>query len=169
MRSTRTSTPRRAPDDAATGGRRTVLLVCSGGGHLAQLLQLEPWWSTHDRAWVTFELPGASVLEGERTYTAHAPTTRNVRNLVRNLRLARRVIGRERPDLVVSTGAGVAVPFFVVAQARGVPCAYLEVFDRVDSRTLTGRLCRPLSNLFLLQWERQRELYGSGTVVGPVY
>lgn len=48
-------------------------------------------------------------------------------------------------------------------------CAFLEVYDRVDTRTLTGRLCRPLSDLFLLQWESQRELYGSGTVVGPVY
>jgi alpha-beta hydrolase superfamily lysophospholipase len=150
-------------------GRRTVLLVCSGGGHLAQLQRLEPWWSTHDRAWVTFDLPGSSVLEGERTYTAHAPTTRNLVNLVRNQRLALRVIAEERPDLIVSTGAGVALPFFVAGRARGIPCAYLEVYDRVDSRTLTGRLCRPLSDLFLLQWERQRELYGDGTVVGPVY
>ena len=45
----------------------------------------------------------------------------------------------------------------------------IDVYDRVDSRTLTGRLCRPLSDLFMLQWDSQRELYGSGTVVGPVY
>jgi hypothetical protein len=146
-----------------------ALLVCSGGGHLAQLLRLERWWATHDRAWVTFEMPGAAVLAGERTYTAHSPTTRNLINLVRNQRLAWKVIRAERPDLIVSTGAGVALPFFLAGRALGVPCAYLEVYDRIDTTTLTGRLCKPLSNLFLLQWDSQREVYGDGTVVGPVY
>lgn len=166
------STPVLAPrhdDRRPPDGGASVLLVCSAGGHLAQLQRLERWWSRHDRAWVTFELPGASVLAGERTYTAHSPTTRNLGNLIRNQRLAWSVIRRERPDLIVSTGAGVALPFFVVGRALRIPCAYLEVYDRVDSRTLTGRLCRPLSDLFLLQWESQREVYGSGTVVGPVY
>ena len=154
------------PDEA---DRTRVLLVCSGGGHLSQLQQLEPWWSRHDRVWVTFEMPGATVLDGERTYTAYSPTTRNLVNLVRNQRLAWRVIRRERPDLIVSTGAGVALPFFLAGRALRIPCAFLEVYDRVNSRTLTGRLCKPLSTRFLLQWESQRELYGSGTVVGPVY
>ena len=146
-----------------------VLFVCSGGGHLAQLRQLAPWWSGRDRAWVTFELSGASALAGERTYTAFSPTTRNLVNLLRNTRLAWRVLREERPDVIVSTGAGVAFPFFVLGRALGVPCAYLEVYDRVDSRTLTGRLCKPFSTLFLLQWESQRQVYGDGTVVGPVY
>lgn len=148
---------------------RRVLLVCSGGGHLAQLLRLEPWWSRHDRAWVTFDLPGSPLPAGERSYTAHSPTTRNVPNLVRNQALAVRVLRAERPDVVVSTGAGVALPFFLAARVMGVPCAYLEVYDRIDTRTLTGRLCRPLANRFLVQWDSQRDAYGAGTVVGPVY
>jgi UDP-N-acetylglucosamine:LPS N-acetylglucosamine transferase len=146
-----------------------VLLVGSGGGHLAQLRRLAPWWSDHDRAWVTFEVPGAEVLSGERTYPAHAPTTRNAMNFVRNLGLAWRVLRREQPAVIVSTGAGVALPFFLVGRLLGIPRVYLEVYDRIDSRTLTGRLCRPLSDLFLLQWESQRETYGAGLVVGPLY
>ena len=157
------------PGEAPAPERARVLLVCSGGGHLGQLQQLEPWWSRHDRAWVTFEMPGAPVLAGERTYTAFSPTTRNLKNLVRNQWLAVKVIRRERPDLIMSTGAGVALPFFLAGRALRIPCAFLEVYDRVDTRTLTGRLCKPLSNLFLLQWESQRDAYGSGTVVGPVY
>lgn len=149
--------------------RPTVLLVCSGGGHLAQLLRLRPWWSNHDRAWVTFDGPGGDALNGERVHRAYSPTTRNLKNLVKNQWLARSVIREERPALIVSTGAGVALPFFVLGRALGIPCAYLEVYDRIDSKTLTGRLCRPLSSAFLLQWESQREVYGSGTVVGPVY
>jgi hypothetical protein len=47
----------------------------------------------------------------------------------------------------------------------GIRTVVIEVYDRIDRRSLTGRLCRPLSDLFLLQWERQRELYGSGTLI----
>ena len=46
--------------------------------------------------------------------------------------------------MVVSDGAGVAFPFFVVARLLRIPTVYLEVYDRIDSPTLTGRLCRPL-------------------------
>jgi beta-1,4-N-acetylglucosaminyltransferase len=62
----------------------------------------------------------------------------------------------------------VAVPFFWVARMRGIRTAYLEVFDRIDSRTMTGRLCKPVTDLFLVQWEDQRELYDDSVVVGKV-
>ena len=147
-----------------------VLLVCSSGGHLAQLMQLEPWWREHDRAWACFPTEDAKgLLAGERTVWVHHPTTRNVKNLLKNFALAWRTLRRERPAVIVSTGAGAAVPFFWLGRLLRIPTVYLEVYDRVDSRTMTGRLCHPVSDLFLVQWERQRELYGSGTVVGPVY
>lgn len=150
----------------ATGPSR-ALLVASSGGHLAQLLSLRPWWEERSRAWVTFELPDAvSQLEGERVYGAAFPTTRNVANLLRNALLAGRVIHRERPDLIVSTGAGVAVPFFVLGKVMGIPTVYVEVYDRVDSTTLTGRLCRPFTTLFLVQWERQLRLYRDSVLLG---
>jgi beta-1,4-N-acetylglucosaminyltransferase len=146
-----------------------VLLVCSSGGHLAQLHRLAPWWRRHERRWVTFDSADArSLLAEEEVSWAFHPTTRNVRNLLRNLRLAWSLIPRYRPDLVVSSGAGVAVPFFWVARLRGIRTAYLEVFDRIDSRTVTGRLCKPVTDLFLVQWEDQRELYGDSVVVGKV-
>ena len=158
------------PEVPTTGPtRHHVLLVASGGGHLGQLLALAPWWSAHDRTWVTFETVNAAALGDDRVVFAHHPTTRNIPNLARNLVLAWRVLRRERPDVVVTTGAGVAVPFFVLAKALGVRTVFIEVYDRIDSRTLTGRLCRPLSDLFLVQWERQRELYGQGTVIGGLY
>jgi len=147
-----------------------ALFVCSSGGHLAQLMQLEPWWSGLDRSWACIPTADAlGLLEGERTVWVHHPTTRSVKNLARNLILAWRTLRRERPDVVVSTGAGAAVPFFWLAKLRGIRTVYLEVYDRVDSQTMTGRLCRPVSDLFLVQWQSQREVYGDGVVVGPVY
>lgn len=146
-----------------------VLLVTSGGGHLSHLLRLRSWWSQRERTWVTFDsVETRSRLAGERVVHAFHPTTRNVPNLLRNAALAARVVPTVRPDLVVSTGAAVAVPFFAVARALGVPTVYIEVFDRVDSSTMSGRLCYPMTSMFLVQRPQQRHLYPKSHVVGAL-
>lgn len=144
-----------------------VMLVCSGGGHLAQLYQLRPWWQQHERVWVTFPGPQASsLLRGEAMHPAHHPTTRNIPNAIRNLSLAVRLIRAERPDVLVSDGAGVALPFFLAARALRVRTVYLEVADRISLPTLTGKFCYPLADLFLLQWAEQARSYPRGEVIG---
>lgn len=150
--------------------RHRVLLVCSSGGHLTQLLALRSWWEHHDRTWVTFDTADAlEALVGERVVLAHHPTTRNIPNLLRNLRLAVGTLRRERPDVIVSDGAGVAVPFFWLGRLFGARTVYLEVYDRIDSATMTGRLVRPVTDLFLLQWDEQLANYPGAVVAGPVY
>jgi UDP-N-acetylglucosamine:LPS N-acetylglucosamine transferase len=144
-----------------------VLMVCSSGGHLAQLMTLKPWWSRRDVCWVTFPTEDSkSLLAGERVTFAYHPTTRNLKNLVRNTLLAVRVLLRERPDVIVTTGAGVALPFFVLGRLGRIPTVYIEVFDRIDHATLTARLCRPFTTVMLVQWEEQRDLYAGSTLVG---
>jgi hypothetical protein len=144
-----------------------VLFVCSTGGHLGQLLPLWSWASEHDRLWVTFDKPDArSLLAGEDVVWAHHPTTRNVPNLLRNSWLAVGTMRRFRPDVVISTGAGVALPFFLLARPFRARTVFIEVYDRLDSATLTGRLVRPLTDLFALQWEEQKAVYPRGVVVG---
>ena len=150
-------------------GRHRLLFVASTGGHLAQLLQLRPWWERHERTWVTFDKADArSTLAGETVIAAYHPTTRHLGNLARNTLLARRTLERNPPDVVISTGAGVALPFFALARAQGIPTVYLEVYDRIDSTTLTGRLCRPLSSAFCVQWPEQVALYPGSELVGAV-
>jgi nitroreductase len=147
----------------------TVLLVGSSGGHLAQLLSVAPLWDADRRSYVTFDtLDAQSLLEDEQVTWAHHPTTRNVRNLLRNSVLAVRELRRRRPDVVVSTGAAVAFPFFLAARMMGIPTVYVEVYDRVDSPTLTGRLCRPLSTLFCVQWSEQTVFYKGSQLVGSL-
>jgi beta-1,4-N-acetylglucosaminyltransferase len=146
-----------------------LLLVCSSGGHLLLLHQLRPWWEKHDRSWVTFEKTDAtSLLDGERIDWAYHPTQRNIPNLLRNLRLAWRVLRRDRPDVIVSTGAGVAFPFFVLAKPLGIKTAYVEAYERMDRASLTGRLCYPICDLMVLQWEEQRRFYPRGELVGAL-
>jgi UDP-N-acetylglucosamine:LPS N-acetylglucosamine transferase len=160
---------RMAVQPATERDRQFVLLVCSSGGHLAQLLPAAEIWPRERRAWVTFNDEHAvSALRGERIWWAHHPTTRNLPNLFRNLRLAWRLLRTERPLIVLSTGAAVAVPFFLVAWLLRIPTVFIEVYDRIDSATLTGRLCRPLASRFCVQWPEQTALYRGATMIGPL-
>lgn len=146
-----------------------LLLVASTGGHLAQLLMLRKWWAQFDRTWVTFDKADArSTLHGERIIFAHHPTTRSVSNAVRNLALAKRTLSDIHPSLVISTGAGVAAPFFYVAKTLNIPSIYIEVFDRIASVTLTGRMCRLVTTSFCVQWEDQLPLYPGSDYVGAL-
>ena len=155
--------------DAVSDGtsRVEVLFASSAGGHLAQLLQLRPWYEQHSRLWVTFELPDAvSLLDDEVTVWAFHPTTRNIPNLLRNFRLAWTVIRRRRPRVIISSGAGIAVPFFWIGKLFGAKNVYLEVIDRIDSRTLTTRLCSPVTDLIVVQDDAQARLFPGSTVIG---
>ncbi|WP_236795442.1 PssD/Cps14F family polysaccharide biosynthesis glycosyltransferase [Amycolatopsis sp. GM8] len=156
--------------ESRIGSPSRLLMVCSSGGHLAQLHMLHDWWSRYDTHWVTFDCPQArELLQGRSASWAYHPTTRNIPNLIRNFLLAVRVLREQKPDVVVSTGAGVAWPFMVLARLFGARTAYLEVYDRISSKTLTGRLCRPFTDLFMVQWPEQERLYPGSVVVGTVF
>lgn len=145
-------------------------LVGSSGGHLTQLLAISAWWEHHDRFWVTFEKADAvSRLQNERAYWCHYPTNRNIPNLIKNTFLAICVLLRERPDVIISTGAAVAVPFFWLGRLCGASTVYIEVFDRITMPTLTGKLVYPVTKHFLVQWEELKVFYPKSTLVGSVF
>lgn len=149
--------------------RLRVLLVCSSGGHLAQMWALRPWWQQHERIWVTLPTADARArLSGEKVIEAHYPTVRNLPNLVRNTRLAHRLLKTLQPDLILSTGAAVAVPFFAQAARYGAITAHLEPVDRINRPSLSGRLLYPFADHFFVQWPQLTELFPESDHVGVV-
>jgi UDP-N-acetylglucosamine:LPS N-acetylglucosamine transferase len=146
------------------------LLVASNGGHLLQLFQLRDEWSREERHWVTFDKPDASsLLEGEEVTFAHHPTNRNLPNLLRNLALAASLVRRLRPRAVITTGAGVAVPFCYVGRLLGARVIYIESFARVTEPSLTGRLVQPVADRFFVQWPEMRRHYRKAEYLGGVF
>ncbi len=147
-----------------------ICLVGSSGGHLTHLYMLKPFWNDKDRFWVTFDKEDArSILEGEQVYHCYYPTNRNIKNLIKNTTLAWRVIRKERPNLIISSGAAVAVPFFYLGKIMGAKCIYIEVFDRIDTPTMTGRLVYPIADKFIVQWEEMKKVYPKAINLGSIF
>lgn len=147
-----------------------VCLVGSSGGHLTHLYMLKKFWKNEERFWVTFPKDDAkSLLEDEKMYACHYPTNRNLKNLIKNTILAFNVIRREKPDLIVSSGAAVAVPFFYIGKIFGAKVIYIEVFDRMDKPTLTGKLVYPITDKFIVQWEEMKKIYPKAINLGSIF
>jgi len=154
--------PRRPPVD--------ILLVCSSGGHLLQLLALRDAWSPFSYLWVTSNRSDArSLLAGEDVAYAHWPTSRNAKNLLRNAILAWRLVRQTRPKVVLTTGAATAVPFAWIGRLHGARVVYVESLTRIDGASLSCRMIAPVASRIYVQWpELVRTVRGShyaGTVL----
>ncbi len=147
-----------------------VCLVSSSGGHLAHLYMLRPFWQEHERFWVTFDKEDArSLLSEEKMYPCHYPTNRSLKALFINTKLAWKLLRAEQPDLIISSGAAVAVPFFVLGKIFGAKAIYIEVFDRIDRPTLTGKLVYPFADKFIVEWEEMKKVYAKAINLGSVF
>jgi len=152
-----------------TDAPKKILLVACPGGHILQMLALKPAWEDLETRWVTLEAADTKyLLKPESRVFAHGPTARNIPNFFRNLRLAWKMVRGYRPDVILSTGAALAVPFFLVGRVLGVRLVYVESFTRVERPALTGRLVYPLADAFFVQWPTsshpRRAIY-AGSVV----
>lgn len=59
--------------------------------------------------------------------------------------------------MIISSGAAIAVPFFYIGKLFGSKTVYIEVFDRIDASTLTGKLVYPVTDRFIVQWEEMKK------------
>lgn len=147
-----------------------ICLVCSSGGHLTHLNMLKPFWKDKNRFWVTFDKQDAlSILEGEKMYPCYYPTNRNIKMLIKNTFLAIKVLHKEKPDIIISSGAAVAIPFFYIGKLRGCKLVYIEVFDRVNKPTVTGKVVYPITDKFIVQWEEMKKVYKKGINLGSLF
>ena len=146
-----------------------LCLVCSSGGHLLELYQLKSAWSQYDRFWVTFDFKDTKyLLKDEKFYKAFSPTNRNIINLILNFFLAIRVLLKEKPDVIISTGAAVCVPFFYLGRLLGIRTIYIESFSRVTELSLSGKLVYPITTEFIVQWNELTKKYPRARFKGQI-
>ena len=147
-----------------------VCFVGSSGGHLTHLYMLKPFWEKKDRFWVTFDKEDArSLLQGEKFYSLYFPSNRSLKALIINTYRALKILPREKPDLIISSGAAGAVPFFWIGKILGAKTIYIEVFDRINASTISGKLCYPVTDKFIVEWEEMIKVYPKAENFGSIF
>ena len=66
--------------------------------------------------------------------------------------------------MIISCGAAVAVQFFYIGKMMGAKLVYIEVFDRIDKPTMTGKMVYPIVDKFVVQWKEQKNVYSTNRI-----
>jgi UDP-N-acetylglucosamine:LPS N-acetylglucosamine transferase len=150
--------------------RYQVLLVSSSGGVLLDLLALRPWWSQHSTSWVTVRAPDTiALLAGERVQWEREQSAHRPIGVLTAVVRALRILRRERPDLIISAGSGVAVGIFIAARLMRVPALWLETFNIVGAPGVASRMCGRLSAAILVQRPSLAASRPRAVLIGELY
>lgn len=132
--------------------RKKVLAVASGGGHWIQLLRLVPAFTDCKVVFATVREAYRSDVPGHKFYAVCDSTRRTKIRLLRTAAKLLWILCKERPDVIVSTGA--APGYFAVLMGKliGVKTVWVDSIANVDQLSLSGMLAGRYSDLWLTQW-----------------
>jgi len=139
-----------------------VCLACSAGGHLTELIQTAKAWDDLNHYWVSDERSNAIELaKKEKVYFTTIPAKNPVK-LTLNFAQSLRIFLKEMPDVVISTGADVAIPTCIIAKAFGKKVVYIESFAAVFEPSESGKIMHKKADLFFYQWKTLKKFYPEG-------
>ncbi len=149
---------------------KKIGIITSPGGHLVTLLSIEPLIKHNDAFWVTLKsIDTEDILEDKKKYFVYGPESRNILNLLRNVLKAFNILFKEKPDILISSGAGIAIPFFIIGKLFfSTKLIFIEVFDFVQYPSLTGKMLYLISDHFIVQHSKQLTWYPKATYLGKI-
>lgn len=134
-----------------------ICCACSHGGHLNEMLQLQEALAGHEVFYFCYEADTTRRLD--KAYLV-PNMAKNPIEFLKNLLRLHRIFWRERPDLIVSTGAEIAIPVILVGKLFRVPALYIECGAQVVRPSVTGRVMYWLADEFYVQWPELLQAYG---------
>jgi len=129
-----------------------ICLVCSAGGHLTEALKIGENIAG-EKFYATFYSPHLDeTLDGKEYHVVMDPR-RNPARFAINFLQAFSLLVKKRPDVIISTGAGVTFSFCLLGKMLGSKIIYVECGCRVTKPSIAARLIYPLSDLFIVRWK----------------
>jgi UDP-N-acetylglucosamine:LPS N-acetylglucosamine transferase len=132
---------------------RRILAVSSGGGHWVELLRLRPALEEDHVVYVTVQRAYADQVPGRRVYVVNDATRWNKTALALMAMRIAYVIMRERPEVIVTTGAAPGYFALRIGRLFGARTIWIDSIANADDVSMSGRLVRPYADLWLTQWE----------------
>jgi beta-1,4-N-acetylglucosaminyltransferase len=137
-----------------------ICLVCSHGGHLTEMLQLLNAFREHKIFFVTYYSKRAENLaKTHKTYLLKN-IGRNPLRMFMSLPFVIRILKLEKPNLIISTGSEIAIPFFYLAKLFSIKTLFIESCCRINTPSSTGRMVYFMADVFLVQWRQLMDYYG---------
>lgn len=155
---------------------KKVLFIASTGGHLNELMQLNPMFSKYDYHIITEKDKTTCVLKekyGDKiSYLKYGTRSKIfiypfifLFNCIKSFF----VFIKLNPKVIVTTGTHTAVPMCYIGKMFGAKIIFIETFANRNTKTLSGKLVYPIADLFIVQWKEMKELYPKAVYGGAIY
>jgi|GEM_PF-176822 len=151
--------------------RRTpkLMLIASSGGHLNQLMMLKPWWGKYRRMFVAYDkIDGRTLLIDEPHVLSKYTNIRNPFHVFATAWIAYKTLKTYRPDLILSTGEGLCVPFFYIGKYLfGAKTIMLDSLSKTHP-SLSAYLSYFVVDELLTQWPNVTKKWKRFKYIGRV-
>ena len=149
--------------------RPRVCLIASSGGHWEQIKKFQVFMEKYDCTFVTekteFKESLAKYLMMQTDLRDRLMIFKMAVNLIRALR----IWFKEKPAFIITTGTIIAYPFYLLSILFKKKFVFIETFGRADMPTVAGRMMEKHSDLFIVQWEKQKKYYKKAIYGGCLY
>ena len=147
-----------------------ICFMCSDGGHLVELKEIFKELKDYDSFFVTLaskHLP--ERIEGKKTYFV-PKSERNPFLFLYNCFLDLYILLKERPRMIISTGASFCIPAFVYAKFLNIKTVYVDTFARIESPSLTGKIMYKIRpDRFYIQWPQHSKWFPKAIYKGGLF
>lgn len=151
---------------------KKICFIASTGGHFEQLMMLKPLMDKYNSVIVT-EKTKYSAVKNERKIYYLKQVNRNeisvIFNMLYNFWVSLKIMSKERPDIVVSTGSLATIPMCIIAKMFKKKLIFIESFAKVNSPTLSGKIVYKFADQFYVQWEDMLKIYPKAIYKGGIY
>ncbi len=151
-----------------------VCFLASSGGHLEEISRLVEIEEKYDNFLVTEKGKFEELHFGKKVIYVYQINRKEILFPLKFIGLilkAFKILLKEKPTVLISTGALATVPFCIVGKLLGKRIVYIESFARVDTPSLTGKIIYKLklANLFVVQWEDMLKYFPEAIVGGRIF
>lgn len=153
--------------------RIKICITCSAGGHFAEVMKATEK-IPYDKYYVSYYSEPLNIFSKKNkvyfiTHPRHCIFFRRLFLFIKNIIESFMILAREKPDLIISTGADVALATCVIGKLMRKKLIYIESGGYVVTKSLTGRIVYPLADLFIVQWEPALKNFPKAVYGGPLF
>lgn len=151
---------------------KKICLISSAGGHLEQIKQLKEIINKYDCFFVVTRTKATEAMKHKNYIVSDMNRSNKIVMIVRMLKMFLeqfKIFIKEKPDVIITTGAGVVIPMCIIAKIFRKKVIYIESFARINTPNKTGKLIYKFADLFIIQWKELKKYYPNAVYGGWIY
>lgn len=130
-----------------------ILAIASAGGHWVELLRLLPAFSNDEIAFISTNSNLSKTVESHTFYAIKDYNRNNISKAVGDILKIARIIKKEKPTFMVSTGAAPGLIALFIGKILGKKTIWIDTIASVEKLSLSGKLASFFVDRIYTQWE----------------